>query len=45
VARLRDARLIATVTPYARRLVRFATRIHHTPGGIDRVMDAVRGLA
>ena len=45
VARLRDRRIVATVTPYARRLLRFAASIRNTPEEIDHVIEAVSRLA
>jgi selenocysteine lyase/cysteine desulfurase len=44
VARLRERRIIATVTPYARRLVRFATSIRNTPEEIGATIEAVAEL-
>jgi isopenicillin-N epimerase len=45
VRRIRERRVIATVTPYARRLVRFAPSIRNTPEEVDLALDAVRRLA
>jgi isopenicillin-N epimerase len=45
VRRLRDGRVIASVTPYAVRHVRLTPSIRNTPDEIDRVLEAVRGLA
>jgi isopenicillin-N epimerase len=45
VRRLRERRIVATVTPYARRLVRFAPSIRNTPEEVDAALDAVSRLA
>jgi isopenicillin-N epimerase len=44
VRRLRDRRLIGTVTPYARRLVRFAPSIRNTEAEVDRALEAIADL-
>jgi selenocysteine lyase/cysteine desulfurase len=45
VARLREQGIVATVTPYAQRYVRFAPSIRNTPAEIDRTLAAVGALA
>jgi selenocysteine lyase/cysteine desulfurase len=44
VAALREAGVVASVTPYAQQYVRFGPSIVTTPEQIDRVVAAVRGL-
>jgi isopenicillin-N epimerase len=45
VRRLLDARVIASVTPYAVRHVRLSPIVRNTTEEIDRALDAVRTLA
>lgn len=45
VERLRERRVIATVTPYAARHVRLGPSIRNTPAEVDAVLREVRALA
>ena len=46
VDRLRDEhRVIASVTPYATRYVRFGPSVANDEGDVDRALEAVRGIA
>lgn len=45
VRRLRERRIVATVTPYAARYVRLAPSIRNSPEEVDAVLRAVRTLA
>jgi isopenicillin-N epimerase len=45
VDRLRDRGIVATVTPYANRYVRFAPSIRNTPEEIEMVLQAMRAIA
>lgn len=42
VLRLREHRTVATVTPYAERLLRFAPGIRNSPEEIETVLRAMR---
>ena len=44
VARLRSRGIVASVTPYAQRYVRFGPGIVNTPEHVDRAARAIRGL-
>ena len=44
VKRLRERRVIASVTPYAVRHVRLAPSVRNTPGEVDRALAAIREL-
>jgi isopenicillin-N epimerase len=44
VRRLRDRRIIATVTPYAQRHARLTPSIRNSPGEIDAALAAIRDL-
>lgn len=45
VERLSEKRIVATVTPYARRYVRFSPSMRNTPREVDRVLRAMRAIA
>jgi len=45
VRRLREAGIVATVTPYAERYLRFSPSVRNSPAEIDRALRAVRALA
>jgi isopenicillin-N epimerase len=45
VQRLREHRVIATVTPYAVRDARLAPSIRNVPREVDRTLEAIRKLA
>jgi isopenicillin-N epimerase len=45
VARLKDARIVASTTPYQPSYARFSPGLTNTPGEIDRTIAAVRSLA
>lgn len=45
VRRLRERRVIATVTPYAARYVRLAPSIRNSPAEVDAVLREIRALA
>ncbi|HVL74949.1 MAG TPA: aminotransferase class V-fold PLP-dependent enzyme [Noviherbaspirillum sp.] len=45
VARLRERGIIATVTPYAERYLRFAPSIRNSPQEVEKALEGVRALA
>lgn len=45
VEKLKDDRIIASVTPYATRYVRLAPGLLNTPGEVDEVLRAIRAMA
>lgn len=45
VERLSEKRIVATITPYARRYVRFSPSIRNTPREIDHVLREMREVA
>lgn len=45
VQRLRDQRIVASLTPYRQTYVRFGTSIVTTPGQVDAAVEAIAGLA
>jgi selenocysteine lyase/cysteine desulfurase len=38
------AKIVASVTPYSVRYVRFGPSILNTPGEVDRALQAIRGI-